>query len=80
MEARLNDISLEDKKFPVHFSAGYVYGKTLLQDDLRLMLRQADELLYKAKGAGKDTFLGEEYDRGYALNIKKRTEEAFRRG
>ena len=80
MEARLNDISLEDKKFPVHFSAGYVYGKTLLQDDLRLMLRQADELLYKAKRAGKDTFLGEEYDRGYALNIKKRTEEAFRRG
>ncbi|MBR3637879.1 MAG: diguanylate cyclase [Lachnospiraceae bacterium] len=80
MEARLNDISLEDKKFPVHFSAGYVYGKTLLQDDLRLMLRQADELLYKAKGSGKDTFLGEEYDRGYALNIKKRTEEAFRRG
>lgn len=80
MEARLIDISLEDKKFPVHFSAGYVYGKTLLQDDLRLMLRQADELLYKAKRAGKDTFLGEEYDRGYALNIKKRTEEAFRRG
>ncbi|MBQ6637601.1 MAG: diguanylate cyclase [Lachnospiraceae bacterium] len=80
MEARLNDISLEEKKFPVHFSAGYVYGKTLLLDDLRLMLRQADELLYKAKGAGKDTFLGEEYDRGYALNIKKRTEEAFRRG
>ena len=80
MEARLNDISLEDKEFPVHFSAGYVYGKTLLQDDLRLMLRQADELLYKAKRAGKDTFLGEEYDRGYALNIKKRTEEAFRRG
>ncbi len=80
MEARLNDISLEEKKFPVHFSAGYVYGKTLLQDDLRLMLRQADELLYKAKGTGKDTFLGEEYDRGYALNIKKRTEEAFRRG
>ncbi len=80
MGSRLEEIYLEDKKLPVHFSAGYVYGKILLQDDLRLMIRQADELLYKAKGSGKSTFFGESYDRDSAMNIKKKAEEAFRHG
>ena len=80
MGSRLEEIYLEDKKLPVHFSAGYVYGKILLHDDLRLMIRQADELLYKAKGSGKSTFFGESYDRDSAMNIKKKAEEAFRHG
>ena len=50
---QLEEIYLDDKKMPVHFSAGYVYGKSLLQDDLRLMLRAADDLLYKVKENGK---------------------------
>ncbi|MBQ7274146.1 MAG: diguanylate cyclase [Clostridiales bacterium] len=74
----LNIISLEDQQLPVHYSAGYVYGKLSLQEDLRLMLRQADELLYEAKGNGKNTFIGKEYDREYADSIKKKAEEAFR--
>lgn len=74
----LSIISLEKKQMPVHFSAGYVYGKTSLQEDLRLMLRQADELLYEAKSAGKSTFVGKEFDREYADSIKKKAEEAFR--
>lgn len=74
----LSIISLEKKQLPVHFSAGYVYGKTSLQEDLRLMLRQADELLYEAKRAGKSTFVGKEFDREYADSIKKKAEEAFR--
>jgi diguanylate cyclase (GGDEF)-like protein len=80
MGSWLEEIYLEDKKLPVHFSAGYVYGKILLPDDLRLMIRQADELLYKAKGSGKSTFFGESYDRDSAMNIKKKAEEAFRHG
>ena len=80
MGSRLEEIYLEDKKLSVHFSAGYVYGKILLHDDLRLMIRQADELLYKAKGSGKSTFFGESYDRDSAMNIKKKAEEAFRHG
>ncbi len=74
----LNIISLDDQQLPVHYSAGYVYGKLSLQEDLRLMLRQADELLYEAKGNGKNTFIGKEYDREYADSIKKKAEEAFR--
>ena len=74
----LSIISLEDQQLPVHYSAGYVYGKLSLQEDLRLMLRQADELLYEAKGNGKNTFIGKEYDREYADSIKKKAEEAFR--
>ena len=64
----------------VHFSAGYVYGKTVTQDDLRLMLRQADDILYQAKGSGKNTFIGEKYERSYAEKIMKKEEEAFRQG
>ena len=74
----LSIISLEKQQLPVHFSAGYVYGKLSLQEDLRLMLRQADELLYEAKGNGKSSFIGKEYDREYADSIKKKAEEAFR--
>ncbi|MBR1751286.1 MAG: GGDEF domain-containing protein, partial [Ruminococcus sp.] len=80
MGRELEELYLEDKKLPVRFSAGYVYGHTHLQDDLRFMLRQADELLYKAKGEGKSTFFGEKYNRESAVTIKKKTEEAFRRG
>lgn len=72
MGNELEEIYLEDKRLPVFFSAGYVFGKTILQDDLRLMLRQADELLYKAEGSGKSTFFGEDYQREAALNIKKK--------
>ena len=44
------------------------------------MLRQADELLYKAKKQGKNAFIGDKYDRVYAEGISKKEEEAFRHG
>lgn len=78
LEYQLGEIYVDDKKFPVHFSAGYVYGKTVLMDDLRLMLRQADELLYEAKNAGKNLFIGKPYNRDYAERIKKKEHDAFR--
>ena len=80
LEKQLSAIALEEQKFPVHFSAGYVYGETTLNDDLRYMLRQADELLYKAKAQGKNAFIGAPYDREYAEHIKKKEEDAFRHG
>ena len=80
LKNRLEESKLEDQRMPVHFSAGYVYGRTTLQDDLRLMLRQADELLYKTKGSGKHGFTGRAYDRQFAEVLKKRAEEDFRRG
>lgn len=80
MEVQLENIYLEDKKLPVHFSAGYVYGMNMLQDDLRLMLRAADKLLYQAKKTGKNTFIGEAYDREEAEHIEKKEEESFRQG
>ena len=79
LELVLEDIRMGDQKMPVFFSAGYVYGETLLQDDLRLMLRQADELLYKTKGAGKHSFFGQAYNRKYAQGLKKRAEDDFRK-
>ncbi len=80
LKNQLKEIYLDEKKLPVHFSAGYVYGKSVLNDDLRLMLRQADELLYQAKNSGKDQFIGAAYDRTYAEGIQKKEEEAFRQG
>ena len=79
-KAQLKEIYLDEKKIPIHFSAGYVYGMNMLKDDLRLMLRAADELLYKAKENGKDNFFGEEYNREAAEKIEKKEEESFRQG
>ena len=77
LEAQLEEIYLEDKKLPVHFSAGYVYGNTVLKDDLRLMLKHADELLYQAKKQGKNAFIGSCYERSYAESLEMREEGAY---
>lgn len=80
MKSELEKIRLNNRDLPVHFSAGYVYGKTVLQDDLRLMLRQADSVLYETKAGGKHGFRGCPYDREMAIGLKKHAEEDFRRG
>ncbi len=80
LESQLEEIYLDEKKMPVHFSAGYVYGKSILRDDIRLMLREADTLLYQAKKTGKNTFIGKVYDREKAETIQKKEEESFRQG
>ena len=80
LEERLEEVCLEENKLPVHFSAGYVYGKSVLNDDLRLMLRSADVFLYQAKEKGKNAFIGDAYDREMAETIQKKEEESFRQG
>ena len=80
MIQQLEEIHLDGKKLPVYFSAGYVYGQSMLNDDLRLMLRSADALLYQAKAQGKNSFIGEAYNREKAESIKKKEEESFRQG
>jgi len=52
------------------FSAGYVYGNCELSCDLRLMMRQADELLYEAKKKGKNQFGNAPYSRRYARSLQ----------
>jgi len=51
-------ISISGHSEHPHFSAGYVYGKTTEHDNLRQMIKQADEQLYTSKNAGKDKVQG----------------------
>ena len=66
----VSDINNEDSKLDIQFSAGYTHGKVLLNDDLRLMIRQADDILYKAKKKGKDQYMGEMYSRKKAVLLR----------
>ena len=58
----LGDIALDDKRLPVRFSAGSVYGDCERSDDLRLMMHQADRNLRQAQAAGG----GQLIDTGYS--------------
>ena len=53
----------------IRFSAGYVHGVIGRPEDLRLMLRQADSNLYKAKDTGKSKYVGSEYRAHGALKL-----------
>lgn len=59
----IHEIYLDKQHLPIHFSAGFVYGVCELSSDLRLMIHHADNNLYKAKGMGKDRFIGTEFSR-----------------
>lgn len=50
----LRDIDLKENDIPLTISCGCVHGIPADDDDLRAMLRRADELLYEAKAAGRD--------------------------
>ena len=54
LKQAINEIYLKQQHIPVHYSGGYVDGDVDTIQDLRRMIRQADELLYEAKRAGKD--------------------------
>jgi diguanylate cyclase (GGDEF)-like protein len=49
----------------VSFSGGYVYGVPDDIHELRTMIMQADEMLYDAKGEGRDRFKGAEFNPRY---------------
>ena len=68
----LEKIMLDERRIPVRFSAGYVYGDSKMPYDLRLMIRQADAKMYRAKRQGKDFCLGMEFSREQARLLDKR--------
>ena len=49
----------------IRFSGGCVYGVPESIPQLRSMIMQADEMLYRAKQNGKDQFAGSAFDRAY---------------
>lgn len=68
----LNAIHLDDKRLPARFSAGYVYGDCEYPCDLRLMMHQAGDCLRRAKGQGRDRWVGRAFDRDRAGEIERR--------
>lgn len=69
LSEKLRKMRLGRNDVPVHFSAGYVFGKVEYPYDLRLMLRQADSLLYRAKREGKDRCSIQNYSREIASKL-----------
>lgn len=67
---RIERIHPEKNMDEVSFSAGYVYGDCELSSDLRLMMHQADALLYEAKKKGKNQFGSDQYSRQYARSLQ----------
>ena len=55
-------IVIEGKEIDVCLSAGFTYGVPTNTGDLRLMIKSADELLYKIKKNGKNNYEGIRYD------------------
>ena len=70
MQSKLEELSFGDGEAPVLFSGGYVSGTPLYQTDLRLMIRQADDNLYRAKERGKDQVFGTPFERETAEKLE----------
>ena len=66
-------ITISSTNIPVHFSGGYVHGTFELEYDLRLMIRQADDCMYRAKRGSEDVCIGAEYSREVAESLDKKT-------
>ncbi len=71
LRGRILKIRPEKNMEEVSFSGGYVYGECELACDLRLMMRQADALLYEAKKNGKNQFGSGRYSRQYARSLQE---------
>ena len=69
IRGQMESLSLGADGKPVLFSGGYVCGVPRLQSDLRLMMRQADDNLYKAKREGRDMVVGSKFDRATAQTL-----------
>jgi PleD family two-component response regulator len=69
IRGQMESLSIGADGKPVLFSGGYVCGVPRLQSDLRLMMRQADDNLYKAKREGKDMVVGSKFDRATAQTL-----------
>ena len=69
MSEQMKAISIGASGGSALFSGGYVCGVPRLQSDLRLMMRQADDNLYKAKREGRDMVVGSKFDRATAQTL-----------
>lgn len=63
IEKDLQRIHLKGSSQSPTISGGYVYGECSGPDDLRTMIRNADQLLYDSKHNGKKRICGEKYIR-----------------
>ena len=62
LKGRVDPCVIGSAEMRVELSGGYVYGRDAWHDDLRAMLRQADQYLYKSKNSGKSRLTGSAYD------------------
>lgn len=58
---QFSEMSARETDAPVHFSAGYAFGTPASENELRLMIKQADANLYSSKHAGKNRVIGDEF-------------------
>ncbi|MBQ7161815.1 MAG: diguanylate cyclase [Clostridia bacterium] len=69
MSEKIGGLTIPGYGEKVRFSAGYVYGPLLKREDLRLMIRMADDNLYKSKNSGKAKISGSRYSRAEAEKL-----------
>ena len=62
LNASVHEVVFEGKKIDVCLSVGYTYGVPATHEDLRGMIRYADELMYEVKSGSKNGALGKKYD------------------
>ena len=58
----LKSVNVEGNVIDAHLSMGYTFGVPTCHEDIKNMIKFADELLYKAKRNGKNQIIGERYD------------------
>ncbi|MBO7699019.1 MAG: GGDEF domain-containing protein, partial [Erysipelotrichaceae bacterium] len=62
LKEKTEDVIIANTDEHLKFSAGYVYGHVSSEEDLRNMIRQADERLYDVKFSGKAGIAGKKYE------------------
>ena len=62
LRKKVSDIVVDGEK-SVRVSCGYVYGLVEQAGDVRMMLKQADMLMYQVKKTGKDNIRGAPFTR-----------------
>ena len=67
---KMNALTISEGAEPMHFSGGYVSGTPEDQSDLRLMIRHADDYLYRAKHLGKNQVFSAPFDRELAHQLE----------
>lgn len=69
LKRRMGNLRLGEASLPILFSAGCVYGTAEHSNDLRLMIRHADNRLYEAKNQGKNQIVMARFHRTFAEQL-----------